>query len=102
MKVNTVWPSVFIWIIGLLLLVAIDYFIRLNSDEYYCLGMDETIWFMSHIILAFVAMVFLLTALRPTHWLYKLKKLILAITFGVVWYIIVIWLYVLGSGVDSL
>jgi len=99
---NSIWLALSIWCTGLLCIVGLDYFLRINSTEYYSLGMGENIWFLSHSLLGLIAFVILNFTFKPLDKINRIKGLLIACTFGVAWYLVVIYVYVLGSGVDSL
>lgn len=94
--------ALFIWIGGLLAIVAIDYLLRLNSDYFYRLGLGENLWFISHWLLALLSLVVLIRGWRSQLPKANILSLLGALLLAVVFYLVVIYLYVLGSGIDSL
>ncbi|WP_102795864.1 hypothetical protein [Bowmanella denitrificans] len=91
-----------IWIGGLLAIVTIDYLLRLNSDDFYRLGLGETLWFISHWILALFSLAILLRGWRGQPKGTTIGSLLGTVFLASVFYLTVIYLYVLGSGIDSL
>jgi len=87
---------------GLLALIGLDYLIRYSSDNFYQLGLNETIWFLSHILIA--ALVLFLFLKRAKHINLKSKMLFTAVLsfVGFIIYIVLVFGYVVGSGIDSL
>lgn len=81
--------------------MAIDYVLRVNSTEYYALGMGEEMWFISHSLLGLITLFVLYLTFRPLKKSDKVKGILLACILGVVWYFLVIYTYILGSGIDS-
>ena len=101
MQKNDYLASIVIWFGGLILLFAIDYIIRLASVNYYSLGMNETVWFLLQIVIGIGSLGLLVKAVKqmPTH-----KAVLLSgvtIVVGLIVYLVLTWLYVVGTGIDS-
>ena len=92
-----------VWVLGLLSICLIDYQIRIHGDKITSLGMEEQVWFASHIVLGLVAITLLIAALKETQKTYTKALLVAANIFvAAVSYIVIIGWYVLGTGIDSL
>lgn len=94
--------SIIIWLGGLCLLASVDYVIRLFADNYYSLGMNETVWFLLQTLIGITSLGMLFKAVKqmPTH-----KAILLfgtTVIIGMLVYLLMTWLYVLGTGVDSI
>ncbi|MBT1062725.1 hypothetical protein KJY73_04015 [Bowmanella sp. Y26] len=94
--------ALLVWIGGLLAIVAVDYLLRLNWDNFYRLGLGENLWFISHWLLAMLSLVVLIRGWRSQLPKGNFMSLLGALLLAVVFYLMTIYLYVLGSGIDSL
>lgn len=92
---------ILVWFGGLIPLTGIDYSLRLISENYYSLGMNETVWFLCQFILTITGLVLLSRAVRHMPVRYAMLLSILTIMTATVFYFMVTWLYVVGTGIDS-
>ena len=95
----------FAWIcfVGVLLIeVIVDYLFRRMSDDFYQSGIDETIWFLIQIGAVGIAVYYLLKSTRKFESKgTKAGYFLLNIVAGIFFYILLIYSYILGLGIDS-
>ncbi len=93
-------PTIF-FAIGLILIAAVDYGIRLARKIEYSLGLPEPIWFSLQLIVLAVATITFWkstsTEKLNSRLIYSLPQLALFLIF----YILIIYGYVLGTSIDS-
>lgn len=89
------------WFLGLAFIVAIDWSVRKLGEQEYGLGMPEPVWFISQIALSLIAALCIYFSLRNSNRREAVLYGLSAILVGVLYYMIVVWLYVIGTGVDS-
>ena len=94
--------SLAIFVCGLLLLVVVDYYLRISSDLMHGLGMPEMVWFASQVIIAGISMYVFLSNIKLVALGKKLSfSFVFLLSVGVI-YLVVIYGYVLLTQVDSL
>ena len=96
----------FAWVIfiGILFIeLGIDYILRITSDSFRYSGIPETIWFSIHIMAAVIAVYFIVLGMKCLKSLQS-KIIYIATNFviGMILYISITGLYILGLGIDSL
>ena len=90
-----------VWFLGLAVIVAIDWGIRKLGGQEYGLGMPEPVWFISQIALSLVAVLCIYLSLRDSNRREAVLCSLFAILVGTLYYMVVVWLYVIGTGIDS-
>ena len=95
------YKAIGVWIGGLLLLGVTDYLLRLISGSYHALGMNETLWFLLQVFLGVASLAYLVRAVRQMASYRALMLSGITIAAGLLAYFILIWIYILGTGVDS-
>ena len=83
--------------------ISIDYIIRTMSDDFRYSGIPEATWFLIHIIAAGIGGYFIFSGLKyldKTH--HKIIHILVSLLFGIIIYIVITGLYILGLGIDSL
>lgn len=93
--------SIAVWVGGLLLLLGIDFALRAVREIPYGLGMPEFVWFASQIVLAIASLSLLLRAVKNVRLLPSLGVVLIAALLGGAIYVATLWLYIIGTGVDS-
>lgn len=90
--------------LGILLIeLGIDYFVRINSEDFRYSGLPEPIWFFIHIIAGGIAGYFIIYGLKYLeNTLHKIIHILANFIIGFLVYIIITGLYILGLGIDSL
>ena len=92
------WPS---FIVLILSSIAIDYYIRSSSNNFYASGLSETIWFTIHAC-AFIILSVSILSSSKNGFKSLILKLMLNIIPATMLYLISIYAYILGFGIDSL
>lgn len=97
---------IYAWLIyaGIILAeLSVDYVIRKLNDNFYSNGIDETLWFLIQIIAAIIGGYFLL---KGTRYLKTFRKKItylgMNLIGGIIFYVLTVYSYILGLGIDSL
>jgi len=94
--------SLAIFVCGLLILVVVDYCLRLSSGLMHGLGMLEMVWFESQVIIVGISMYVFLSNIKLVAIGKKLSfSFVFLLSVGVI-YLVVIYGYVLLTQVDSL
>ena len=101
-KKNGIWPALGVWSAGLVTVMIIDYVVRLNSDDYYTLGIGENLWFVSHTLFGLLAAGFLLFSLKHKETAQQIKGTLTASLSGALIYLVIVYSYIIGTGLDSL
>jgi len=98
--------AILAWILyaGIILLELLtDYLIRKFSTDFYSAGMTETLWFLIQIFAAAVGAYFIF---RGSKFLETIKQKLIYfsvnLVFGIIFYFLAVYSYVLGLGIDSL
>ena len=90
--------------LGILFLeLGVDYFLRISSDDFRYSGIPEMAWFLIQIIAAIIAGYFIITGvkyLKNTQ--LKIIHLVANFVMGFLFYIVIVGLYILELGIDSL
>ncbi len=91
----------FVWGGGLVVLVAVDYCVRIITGHYYVLGLGEPLWYGVQILLTLISLFLLYLSIKNLTFKNACFKVILSILLGMFFYLVVIWFYVIGTGIDS-
>lgn len=94
--------SIIFFTIGLLIIISIDYSIRIVNEINYGLGFNETIWFLTHILVSAIALFIFFKRENSTKIVKKILLMAVLSVFGFGIYILTVGYYVISSGVDSL
>lgn len=87
----------------LLIELLIDYFIRIQSNDFRYSGIPEPIWFFVHIAAAGISGYFIIIGLKYLNSTrYKITHIIVNLIIGSLLYLVTIGSYILGLGIDSL
>lgn len=92
--------ALLIWFIGLPLSIAISYFSRLTGN-FNSLGMPESVWYMMHLSIFILSIIFLYGSVKTLSFLKKLGGVIIVTFFYAAYYLAITWFYIIESGVDS-
>jgi len=76
-----------------------DYILRLNATDFYAGGLNENIWFGFH-IMGFIGLIFFMGKIHAN--LVYVRKLLKHLIPASFFYLVSIYGYVLGLGIDSL
>lgn len=98
---KTLAAAAAIWVAGLLLLILVDFGLRQSFNTPHALGMPEEIWFGVQAALAVLAVGVLVRSLRGMARLKATAVACAVLLAGGVFYVAALWLYVVGTGVDS-
>ena len=100
-KKNVILSLVY-FIIGLAVIIIFDYSLRILTQKTDDLFLPEMLWFALHIMLA--AMVFLLFLKRAKGKALTTKIFagLIASLIALVVYMVMVWVYVIETGVDSI
>lgn len=82
------------------MLVLIDYVIRVTSKNYYSIGFGEILWNLLHLALAIISGFLIFYFSKKNN--FSLLKPALIVSFCSLFHFILIWTYVIGTGIDSL
>lgn len=92
--------SIFVGII--LITFSVDYYIRVSGDDFYYSGLNEYLWIIALLAAIFIGGYFMIYSMKDIkNNVYKVLHLIINIVFGIAFYIISSYLYVVGFGIDS-
>lgn len=93
--------SIFLGILAVEL--AIDYSIRVLSNDFRYSGIPEPIWFFIHIVAAGISGFFIFQGLKYLDKIhYKGIHLLVNLVLGTLAYFLITGIYILGLGIDSL
>ena len=92
-----------VFVLSLLVVVAIDRYLRLSNGDIRTGGLPETVWFAAHVACVLVPFGLLLPVVRrvESKWA-KLSLIGSDLLIGWLVYIVIVFSYITGSGIDSL
>ncbi|XOZ33158.1 hypothetical protein ACMDCT_13205 [Halomonadaceae bacterium KBTZ08] len=90
-----------VWILGLALVIVADSIIRQISGAGQDLGLPESVWFLSHLVLGVIAISCVSISLKSSKKVDALIYMIAALLAGSFYYVAMTWLYIVGTGIDS-
>jgi glucan phosphoethanolaminetransferase (alkaline phosphatase superfamily) len=93
--------ALLILVLGLLLLVAVDYLIRQFTGSPNNLGMPEVVWFSLQIIISLVSFFVFIKNIQTLPISKKILSSLLLLLIGAVVYLCVIYGYVLSTQIDG-
>lgn len=101
-RINVIYAwIIFATIITVELLV--DYSIRTTSVNFYNSGIPEELWFLPQILAAIIGVFYLVRGIKKLESTYQIiSSIFLNIFFGIMFYIVVVYSYILGLGIDSI
>ena len=101
-RLNAYLQASLIWLLGIGLLIVVDYALRVVNGNMHALGMHETLWFAIPLVLAVLAAYPLLRQLQLKRTRQTLLYTMALLVAAFFYYLIAIWCYIIGSGIDAL
>ena len=100
-KKNVILSLVY-FILGLSAIIVFDYALRILTQKTDDLFLPEMLWFALHIMLAAVVFLLFLKRAKGKALTTKIFAGLIASSIAFVIYLVMVWVYVIETGVDSI
>lgn len=101
MSKRSLAASCTVWFLGLIGFILIDFMLRHFAGEPYEPGVTPVVWYSSHFILALASLALLLYSLHFKPTVTNILIFFGLIVLGATYYLLVMWVYVIETGIDS-
>ena len=100
-KKNVILSLVY-FIVGLSVIIVFDYALRILTQKTDALFLPEMLWFALHIMLAVMVFSLFLKRAKSKALTTKIFAGLIASSIAFVIYLVMVWVYVIETGVDSI